>query len=59
MKFLLVVESNIAEFFLDVFDNFLFGRGGESYVLAALSKQLAEIFGEISSGEIISLDSMG
>ena len=59
MKFLLVVHGDVTELFLDVLDDFLFGGGGETVFDGALSEELAEIFGEVSSGEVISLDGMG
>jgi hypothetical protein len=56
LHFLLEVEGDVTELLLDVSDDFEFGRGGEGW--SALSEDLGEISGEISSGEVISLDSM-
>jgi len=52
----LEVEGDVTELLLDVSDDFEFGRGGEGW--SALSEELSEISGEISTGEVISLDSM-
>jgi len=50
----LVVEGDVAKLLLDVSDDLEFGRGGEGW--SALSEDLGEISGEISSGEVVSLD---
>ena len=54
--FFVKVKSYIAEFFLDVPDNFSFGRGSESVSL--FSEESHHVIGKVSTGKIISLDSM-
>ena len=56
LHLLLVVEGDVTELLLDVSDDFEFGRGGEGW--SALSEDFSEISSEISTGEVISLDSM-
>jgi len=56
LHLLLVVKGDVAELLLDVSDNFHLGRGGEGW--SALSEDLSKILGKISTGEVISLDSM-
>jgi len=56
LHFFLEIKGNIAQFFFDISNNFEFGRGGESG--STFSEEFSEIFGEISTSEIVSLDSM-
>merc|ERR550534_1385708 len=55
--FLLKVKSNIAELLLDVTDNLTLSSGGER--VAALSKDLHQVVGELTSSKIKTHNSMG
>ena len=48
------VESDVAELLLDVTDDFALGRGGEG--VASLRKDLHEVIGEISAGQVETQD---
>merc|ERR1719187_3035647 len=54
---LLEVEGNIAEFLLDVPDNLPFSSGGEG--VAALSEDLHEVVGELTSSQIKTNNGVG
>merc|ERR1712206_37398 len=55
--FLLKVKGNIAELLLDVTDNLTLGSGGER--VTALSEDLHEVVGELTSSKIKTEDGMG
>merc|ERR1711971_727184 len=54
---LLEVEGDIAEFLLDVTDNFTLSSGGER--VTTLSKDLHEVIGELTAGQVQTKDGMG
>jgi hypothetical protein len=54
--FLLEVEGDVTELFFDVSDDFSFGGGDEA--VTSFSKDLHEVVGQISTGEIESHDSV-
>ena len=53
----LEVVDNVAHFFIDVLDNFNFGVGGKTEALVI--QDLLQIGGDVSSGQVDSLDSVG
>merc|ERR550534_1803028 len=55
--FLLEVKGNIAELLLDVTDNLTLSSGGEG--VAALSEDLHQVVGELTSSEVKTNNSMG
>merc|ERR1711863_143605 len=55
--FLLEVKGNIAELLLDVTDNLTLSSGGER--VTALSKDLHEVVGELTSSQVQTEDGMG
>jgi len=55
--FLLEVEGDVAEFFLDVSDDFSFG-GGDKRV-TSFSQDLHQVVGQVSAGQVQSHDSVG
>merc|ERR1739844_2628 len=55
--FLFEVKGNIAEFLLDVTDNFTLGSGGER--LAPLGEDLHEVVGELTASQVQTKDGMG
>merc|ERR1711931_538805 len=55
--FLLKVKGNIAEFLLDVTDNFTLSSGSER--IATLSKDFHEVIGELTASKIKTNNSMG
>ena len=56
LDFLLKVKSNVAQFLLDVTDDFSFGGGAET--VTTLSEDLHEVIGKITSSKIETEDSM-
>ena len=57
LHLLFEVEGNVAEFLLDVTDNFTLGSGGEG--VATLSEDLHEVVGQITSSQVETKDGMG
>merc|ERR1711931_154487 len=55
--FLLKVKGNIAEFLLDVTDNFTLSSGSER--IATLSKDFHEVIGELTASQVQTEDGMG
>merc|ERR1719210_2584370 len=55
--FLFKVKGNIAKLLLDVTDNFTLSSGGER--VTALSKDLHQVVGELTSSQVQTEDSMG
>ena len=55
---LVEVQSDVAELLLDVPDDLQLGGGGEG-VLATLSHQLLEVVGQVSAGQVQSVDGVG
>merc|ERR1719266_1550863 len=55
--FLFKVKGNIAEFLLDVTDNFTFSSGGER--VTTLSEDLHEVVGKLTASQVQTEDSMG
>merc|ERR1739844_31765 len=55
--FLFGVKGNIAEFLLDVTDNFTLSSGGER--VTTLSEDLHEVVGELTASQVQTEDSMG
>jgi len=55
--FLFEVEGDVAEFFLDISDNFSFSGGGEG--VTSFGEDLHEVISKISSCEVESEDSVG
>merc|ERR1711887_287895 len=55
--FLFEVKSNIAEFLLDVTDNFTLGGGGER--VASLGEDLHEVVGELTASQVQTEDGVG
>ena len=57
LHFLLEVQGNIAELFLDVTDNFTFGCSGEA--VTTLCQDLHQVVGQITSSQVQTEDGMG
>merc|ERR1711990_1212191 len=55
--FLFEVKGNIAEFLLDVTDNFTLGSGGER--VASLGEDLHEVVGELTASQVQTEDGVG
>ena len=50
LDFLFVVKSNVAEFFLDVTDDFTFSSGGVS--VTTFSENLHEVVGQVTTSQV-------